>query len=145
MKMLKVFSQFLLGFGLLLSSAIALNAQAELAVADLSQSDAYVSPATHKSYEANHTQAAMSQLSAHMAKHIEYPEFLRSLEIGGTVVIEVQFDDTGRLIKSRIVQKATTFLDNAVMKSLSNFDAIKIGGIDYQGVKTVQIPIQFKN
>lgn len=145
MKMPTIFSHYLLGLGLFLSSSVVLTAQAELAVVDLYESEAYVAAPTPKSYESDHTQTAMSQLSEHMAKHIEYPEFLSSLEISGTVVVEVQFDDAGRLIKSHIVQKATTYLNDAVMKSLSNFSTVKTGGNDYHGVKTVQFPIQFKN
>ena len=87
----------------------------------------------------------MRQLSDHIAKHVEYPDYLKSLQVEGTVVIEVQLDADGTIVKNRIVQKASNAFDQAVMESLSNFNAVKTKDVVYQGVRTVHIPIHFKN
>jgi TonB family protein len=145
MKKVKVFSRHLLGLGLFLSSAIIINAQADLAYVNLPTSDAYVSAVTKTTYELDHTEKAVRQLSEHIAKHVEYPEYLRSLQVEGRVVVEVELNADGTIAENRIVQIASSGLNNAVMKSLSGFDAIKLDNRVYQGVTTVHIPIHFKN
>ncbi len=145
MKKVKVFSRHLLGLGLFLSSAIIINAQADLALVNLPKTDTYVTSVTKTAYKADHSHTAMRQLSDHIAKHVEYPDYLKSLQVEGTVVIEVQLDADGTIVKNRIVQKASNAFDQAVMESLSNFNAVKTKDVVYQGVRTVHIPIHFKN
>ncbi len=145
MKKVKVLSRHLLGLGLFLSSAIVINAQADLALVNLPKTDTYVTTVSKVAYKTDHSQTAIRQLSAHIAKHIEYPDYLKSIQVEGTVVIEVQLDVDGTIVKNRIVQKANGAFDQAVIESLSSFNAVKTKDVVYQGVSTVHIPIHFKN
>ena len=143
MKMLKVFSRQLLGLGLFLGGSFMLNAQADLAMANIDEAIPAIEIDAHNAYSMDHTREALGQVSQHISDHIEYPEFLKQLQVGGRVVVELRFNDQGQLVKSFIVQKATESLNNAVMESLSTFDSVQLKGTDYKGVHTVHIPIEF--
>lgn len=143
MKKVKVFSRHLLGLGAFLGSSLLMQAQADLAMVDVS---AYESPAVATktvSKVKNHSTDAIKQLSSHIKESVVYPEFIKDLGIDGTVVVEVNLDKEGKIVKSQLVERVTGSLDQAVIESLRTFTKVKTPESTYQGVNTVHIPIRF--
>ena len=72
MKMLKVFSRQLLGLGLFLGGSFMLNAQADLAMANIDEAIPAIKIDAHNAYSMDHTREALGQVSQHISDHIEY-------------------------------------------------------------------------
>ena len=143
MKKVKVFSRHLLGLGAFLGSTLFIQAQGELAMADISKDSAPVLTTTKSTNVADHSKDAIKQLSAHIRESVIYPDYLKDYEIGGTVVVEVKLNEKGKIINSQIVDRNNTSLDGAVLKSLKSFKGVQTDESTYQGVNTVHIPIRF--
>ena len=143
MKKVKVFSRHLLGLGAFLGSSLLMQAQADLAMVDVSAYESPVAKTTAISNVKSHSTDAIIQLSNHIKESVVYPEFIKDLGINGTVVVEVSLDKEGKITKSQLVERVTGSLDRAVIESLRTFNKVQTADSNYQGVNTVHIPIRF--
>ena len=143
MKKVKVLSRHLLGLGAFIGSSLLIHAQADLAMVDISAYELPIHANKTISNVENHSTNAIKQLSSHIKESVVYPEFIKDLGINGTVVIEVNLDKEGKIVKSQLVERVTRSLDQAVIESLKTFNKVETSESTYQGVNTVHIPIRF--
>ncbi len=144
MKKVKIYSRQLLGLGLFLGSSFLINAQSDLAMVDLNNtSNARSGYTIASTYNATHTNEAISKISAHISETVVFPEHLKDLQIEEKVVVELKINDRGQIIDSQIISKTSKSLNKAVLKSLSTFNQLVKTESAYQGVNTVHIPVQF--
>ncbi len=143
MKKVKVFSRHLLGLGAFLGSTLLMQAQADLAMVDVSSYESPVAKTEAISKVKSHSTDAIKQLSTHIKESVVYPEHIKDLGINGTVVVEINLDKDGKIVNSQLVERVTGSLDQAVIQSLRTFTKVKTAESKYQGVNTVHIPIRF--
>lgn len=91
-----------------------------------------------------HSRMAVTQLTDHLRKNVEYPLLMVNNCIEGKVIARVLISPQRKIEQYTIVKSPHSDLSEEVLKVLGKIEAIDIPQRYYEGKRTIFVPVQFK-
>lgn len=70
------------------------------------------------------TTDATSEISAHLAKILEYPDELRALNVEGDGLVKITIDKEGKIVSKKIIKSLGNLFDQNIIKSLDKLEIV---------------------